>query len=1201
MKSLLVFLMLSLSMLGYGQEMTLYDLTCEHLESPVGIEIMKPRLSWKIRSSRSNMLQSAYEIRISENPTFSGNRFWSSGRIRSGESNLVTYEGPVLESRKRYYWQVKIWDNDQNESEWSPVAYWEMGLLSPMDWKAQWIEPTQLTQPNGPAIHIRKDFNVSRKMVRARVYATAHGLYELYLNGEKTGDALFTPGWTDYKKRIQYQVYDITALIRPGANTIGAILGDGWYRGAIGWQDQWGYYGKNLGLLCQLILEFDDGSTEVVTSDNTWKGTYEGPITLNSIYNGETYDARKELQGWNSPGYDDSQWELVSMSDHGYDKIVASQSVPVRRIQEVKPVKIWTTPGGTLVADMGQNMVGWIRLTVEGPAGTTVTLRHAEVLDKYGEFYTENLRSAEATIRYTLKGNGLEKYEPRFTFMGFRYVAVDGFPGELKPENLTGVVLHSEMKPTGSFECSNPLINQLQHNIQWGQKGNFLDVPTDCPQRDERMGWTGDAQAFIRTAAYNMDVASFFTKWLKDVASEQDDRGAIPFVIPNVLGEVRASAGWADVVTIAPWTIYQVFGDRRLLEQQYPSMKKYVEFIREDAGRNYIWEGGSVFGDWLFYKPELVNWTEPDGHTDPDLIATAFFAYSTKILIMAAQELGKEEDVRTYSEVLERIKQAFNDNYITPVGRTSSDSQTSYVLALMFDLLPEDIRTNAVKYLVENIRRRGNHLSTGFLGTPFLCHVLSDNGHSDVAYDLLLQESFPSWLYPVRMGATTIWERWDGIKPDTTFQNKGMNSFNHYAYGAIGDWMYRVITGLDTGTPGYKHILIKPYPDSRMDYARAVYESPYGRIESGWEIENGILKVQVVVPPNTTAEIVLPKTTLSKVTVRNKPIAQVFQQATEKDGNVRLEVGSGEYSFEYNTSLAVKIKEDAPQKLADLAISLASKEKNHLLKQHFETIALFAMDTTYGFEIFREDVIGASMVIDFMHKAGSKWETYAEGPRPLMMSFKSSTDGKYSYYWLILPENFDRKKKDYPLYVELHGSGGGSNNNPRKMLFRPLQPEIAGVTSQGYRKEGFYVYPWGRGDRGYLDIAESDVFEVLSDFDKKFRTDPKRQYLYGFSMGGGGTFRIALASLDRWTAIGIYSGAMFDPSASEAAKFRNIPVWMAWGALETRITEINRKLRDLFIEADVDLKWTEVEGVGHSYLGEYQEDLMDWFKTKVKD
>ena len=550
----LLSLLFLITTFSYSQKIAVYGLTCEHRVNPIGIETKNPRLSWKIKSSGRNVMQTFYNIRVSETPSFSKNIVWESGKINSSESNLVAYNGPALESTKRYYWQVKIWDNKKNQSKWSTPAYWEMGILNTKEWNAKWIEPVQDMLPDGPALTLRKDFRLSQKIVRARAYTTTHGLYELHLNGKKVSDALFTSGWTSYKKRLQYQVYDITNLLKPGQNTVGAILGDGWYKGHVSWPIRWGTYGEKLGLFCQLEIEYTDGTKELIITDGSWKGTNEGPITQNCIFDGESYDARKELDGWDKPGYDYSSWTSVQVADLDLDNLVPTVSVPVKRIQELKPIKIWRTPKGTLVADMGQNMVGWVRLKVQGTAGSALTLRFAEVLDKEGELYTANLREARATVKYTLKGKGVEVYEPRFTFMGFRYVSIEGFPGELKPENLTGIVIHSDMEPTGTFECSNPLINQLQKNIQWGQKGNFLDIPTDCPQRDERMGWTGDAQVFVRTAAFNMDVASFFTKWLKDMEADQKENGAIPFVIPNTVGRTP-SAGWADVVTIAPWTM----------------------------------------------------------------------------------------------------------------------------------------------------------------------------------------------------------------------------------------------------------------------------------------------------------------------------------------------------------------------------------------------------------------------------------------------------------------------------------------------------------------------------------------------------------------------------------------------------------------------------------------------------------------------
>jgi alpha-L-rhamnosidase len=1182
----------------FGQKLTVYDPSCEHKINPMGIDASQPRLSWKIIGSGRNIIQTAYSIRVATDKSFSKkNIVWESGKVNSDESVLQSYSGPALQSAARYYWQVKVWGADKNESAWSSVAFWEMGLQKPEDWKASWIEPVQDTARYMPGLMARKEFSVKKKVAAARVYITSHGFYELWLNGKKVGDEVFTPGWTSYQKRLQYQVYDITDILQQGNNAVGAMLGDGWYRGSLAWENNWGIWGKKLGLLCELRIKYTDGTEEAIVSDKEWKGTQDGPVTMNSIYNGENYDARKEMKGWVTAGFDDGGWKAVNIADYSKNDLITVQTVPVRRIEELKSIKIFRTPKGTLVADIGQNMVGWVKLKVKGNPGTTVTIRHAEVLDKYGEFYTENLRAAAASAKYTLKGNEEETYEPRFSFFGFRYVAIDGYPGELKPESITGIVIHSDMKPAGTFECSNPLINQLQRNILWGQKGNFLDVPTDCPQRDERLGWTGDAQAFCRTAAFNMNVAAFFTKWLKDLAADQSAEGQVPFVIPDVLRNNETSAGWGDVATIAPWTIYQVYGDKQILETQYASMKAYVEYIRKKAGNSYLWKGGSVFGDWLFYKS--MRQTENDGYTNPDMIATMFFAYSAKLLAQTATVLGKTDDEKLYKDVFEKVKEAFNKTYVTAEGHIASESQTGYVLALNFGLLPENIRPKAAQYLVDDIKSRGNHLSTGFLGTPYLCHVLSENGRTDIAYDLLLQESFPSWLYPVKMGATTIWERWDGQKTDSTFQDVGMNSFNHYAYGAIGDWMYRVAAGMEIGKPGYKHILIQPQPDKRLKYAKASYESSYGQISSGWEMQDGKLVVKVKIPANTSAKITLPSAQMDKVTENGIVVTSVFKNVKQEGKNVVLEAGSGEYVFEYTTNLAVVANAADTTKLASLLQSLATKEKNTLLKRHFESVALMMQDRTHPFSFTQNNIEFASGALNFFQNEGSKWETYVNGPRPLMMSFTSPTDKKNSFYWLFLPKGFDPAKKDYPFYMELHGSGGGTNNNPRQMLLHPLQPEVAGVTNQGYRKEGLFILPWGRGDKSYRDTAETDIWEVMKDFDRMFETDKKRQYLYGFSMGGAGTFHIAQKSMDRWTAIGMYSAAFRSVTPEEADKFKNMPVWMAWG--ETESWAVNdRILKDYLLKAGVNVKWTEVKGVGHNYLGNYQEDLMNWFLQHTK-
>ena len=907
MKSIkLILIFLTLFGVLFAQGPTFRDLTVDHKTNPIGINNNQPRFSWKIIDAENNLMQKAYSLRVATDEKLSSSKIvWQSGKIESDESILQPYKGPDLKSEQKYFWQVKIWDNKGKESKWSTTAFWEMGLLSKSEWKAKWIEMTNDTLRYSPSPHFRKEFILNKAIASARIYVTSHGFYELQLNGNKVGDQVLTPGWTSYGKRLQYQVYDVTSMLLKGNNAVGAVLGDGWYRGTLAWGNNWAIYGKRLGILFQLKITYTDGTESMIISDETWKASNDGAIRMNDIYNGEIYDATKKLTGWNKPGYDDKKWESVKIGNYDNNILIASEGSPVRKIQEIKPVKIFRTPKGNLVVDMGQNMVGWLRLKVTGNKGTVVTLRHAEVLDKFGEFYTTNLRAAKCQLTYTLAGTGEEIYEPRFTFMGFRFVEVAGFPGELTTDNLTGVVVHSDMKVTGSYESSNPLLNQLQHNIQWGQKGNFVDVPTDCPQRDERLGWTGDAQAFCRTAAFNMEVSSFYTKWLKDIAADQKPGGEVPDVIPDILNKqgsltAQPSAGWGDVSVITPWTMYLVYGDKLFLENQYKSMRAWVEYIRKKAGDSYIWKDGSKYGDWLFYHPPVNNHTEPDGYTEHDFIATAFYAYSTSILADAAKVLGKTEDAKMYSDLFNKIKEVFINEYVTKAGRVGTCSQTSYVLALKFNLLPDNLRGKAAEFLVNDIKSRNNHLSTGFLGTPYLCHVLSDNGYTDTAYDLLLQESYPSWLYPVKMGATTIWERWDGEKTDSTFQDAGMNSFNHYAYGAIGDWMYRVSAGIETMGPGYKNIIVQPHPSKKLTFSRASFESSYGTIVSGWERKEGKIIIKVTIPANTSATIILPTGNQDKVTEGGKALSfNIYLKDIKGSNNkLTLQAGSGDYNFE---------------------------------------------------------------------------------------------------------------------------------------------------------------------------------------------------------------------------------------------------------------------------------------------------------------
>jgi len=838
------------------------NLVCEYLVNPIGIDVQKPRLSWQIFSDEQNVMQSAYEIMVADSPENLNKKsrlIWTSGKVTGEESVNVEYGGPELQSMQRAYWQVRIWDSNGKSSEWSKPAFWEMGILNPGLWKASWIskanEPE--TAESKPAHYYRKEFPVKKKVKSARVYVTSKGLYQLFLNGEKVSTDLFTPGWTTYNKRLQYQVYDVTSMLKE-KNSIGAMVGDGWYRSTIGRNKReniW-YYGDKLALLVQLQINYTDGTSELVTTGKDWKVT-TGAIIESDIYNGEIYDARKEMSGWNLPGFDDANWENASVVSHSNDILVAQLGVPVKAIQEIKPVKSLVTPKGEMIFDMGQNMVGWVRLKVKGKKGDQITLKFAEVLDKEGNFYTDNLRAAKATLTYILKGEGEEIYEPYFTFYGFRFVKLEGFPQTPSLDQITGVVIYSEMKPAGTFTSSDSLINQLQSNIQWGQKGNFLDVPTDCPQRDERLGWTGDAQVFAPTAAFNFDVSAFYTKWLKDLAADQLADGKVPDVIPDVRNGRGGSTAWADAALIVPWTMYLSYGDKRILEEQYVSMKGWVDYMTGRAGEDFLWTDDKHYGDWLAFASTSSSYT--GATTEKDLIATAYYKYSSGLLAEIARITGKNEDSKKYAALSENIKKAFVGEFVTPAGRLISHTQTAYSLAIAFDLLPENLIPSVAKYLAEDVRKM-KHLTTGFVGTPLLCKTLSDQGFEELAFMLLNRKEYPSWLYPVTQGATTIWERWDGQKPDGTFQMVGMNSFNHYAYGAIGEWLYTYIAGIkiDEKNPGYKHFYLEPHPGGGLTHAAAEHQTMYGKIKSAWKIDGENFMYEVEIPANTTATVILP-------------------------------------------------------------------------------------------------------------------------------------------------------------------------------------------------------------------------------------------------------------------------------------------------------------------------------------------------------
>ncbi|MEI7901354.1 MAG: family 78 glycoside hydrolase catalytic domain [bacterium] len=735
--------------------------------------------------------------------------------------------------------------------------------------------------------YLRKTLKLADKPVaKARLFITALGLYEMTLNGQRVGDSVFAPEWTDYRKRIRYQVYDVTALLRKGDNVCAGLVGPGWYSGHIG-LGGYKHYGQIPALLAQLEVTFADGTLERVVTDASWK-VAGSPILASDFMKGENYDARLEVKGWNAPGTDDSAWMTATAREEVPRPLQSQVMEPVRKICELQAKAVTEPKPGCWTFDLGQNLVGYARLKVSAPAGTRLTLRHAEILNPDGTIYTKNLRSAVSVDTYTCKGGGAEIFQPHFTFHGFRYVELTGVTGKPAPDTLTGIVTASDTPRAGEFACSDPRINQLYSNICWGQRGNYLSIPTDCPQRDERLGWMGDAQVFVRTATYNADVAAFFTKWLVDVDDAQRN-GAFTDISPGT-GCGEGTPAWADAGVICPWTLYHVYGDVRLLEKHYPAMASWIEWCRaHSTGLIRNKDRGGDYGDWLSIGAD----------TPKDLIGTAYFAYSTRLVAQAAKALGKADDAAKYEQLFQEIKAAFNTKYVAADGRIQGNTQCGYVMALKFDLLSDDLRAQAVRYLVEDITAKQDHLSTGFVGVSYLLPVLTQAGKLDTVFKLFLQDTFPSWLFSVKHGATTIWERWDGWTPDKGFQDPGMNSFNHYSLGSCGEWMFSSLAGIDTDGPGFRKLVIRPTPGAGITWVKASYESINGRIASSWRLETGSLKLEVTIPANTTATVYVPAADAAGVTESGKPAAQAagVRFLRVENGAAVYAVGSGQYRF----------------------------------------------------------------------------------------------------------------------------------------------------------------------------------------------------------------------------------------------------------------------------------------------------------------
>lgn len=869
------------------------SLRVDRMVKAEGIDSAQPLLSWIVESSRRGTMQSAYEISVYEGQR----RIWNTGKVLSDISTGVRYDGPALKSGTRYSWQVRVWDDKGKVSKWSPRSSWLMGLRSVDEWRARWIEPAEQSVAS-PLM--RRSFTLSKPIASAVAYITAHGMYEAELNGEKIGNAHYAPGWTTYHTRLQYQTYDVTSQLRVGKNTFGIELGHGWYHSVLGWAADSGrttYPIKSMGALAQIVITFRDGTQQVIATDSEWRCS-TGDILSSTLYDGEVVDARCEQKGWSQPDFDDSSWSAVQVADYPLTDLVATESEPVVTHEIRRPVKVITTPAGEKVLDFGQNLVGREIFTYKGRPGQKITISHAEVLDEKGNFYTVNLRSARAQSTYICSGEE-DRFEPKFTFYGFRYLKVEGVDGELDPDDFQAAVIFSDIGENGNFSSSNELVNQLQSNIQWGLRGNFLDVPTDCPQRDERLGWTGDAQVFFRTATFNRDVQNFFRRWLKDLAADQDSEGRVTDIVPNLRGLVgQGHVGWGDAATIIPWQHYMAYGDRSILEDQYSSMKAWVDFVIRDSGDSYLWNKGWHYGDWLFYSVNNDN-AGDSAVTYTPLVQQCFFANSASIMARTAEILGHDEDARYYADVAAKAREAFCQNYLTPSAMLVSSTQTAYVLALNFDMLPESERPKAAAHLAANIEKYG-HITTGFLGTPYICHVLTKFGYNDLAYKLLLRDEYPGWLYPVTMGATTIWERWNSMMPDGTIPDNGMNSFNHYSYGAIGDWLYRDAVGLYETSAGFKTIAVKPHPGADFTQMRASQLTPYGLAEAEWRKQEGLFSLQVTIPVNTTAEIYVPSSSSAEVMLDGGSVADSADAKLVgyEDGYTKILVGSGSYRFE---------------------------------------------------------------------------------------------------------------------------------------------------------------------------------------------------------------------------------------------------------------------------------------------------------------
>ncbi len=811
--------------------------------------VPQPRVSWVTRSDLAGWRQLAAELS------------WNNGTATTGyqvdgdASVLVEWPFAAIAPRQQGALRVRVQGVD-GWSEWSDEQPVAATFLGEGEWRAEFIglpEPVRHAQP----VLLRREFTVAPGLVRATLYATAQGVYQAEVNGRYVDDQLLKPGWTPYQYRLVHETTDITELVSPGPNALGVTLAGGWFTESFGFKGlAKPFYGTQPSFAGQLLLEYLDGRSEWVATGTDWQANGDAPWVDAGIYHGETYDARLSPSGWSSPGFAGTGWVAASVAPAG--PVPVPRTGPEVRVTEQLPVlEVITSPSGATLLDFGQNLVGRLRIRVSGEAGQVVTLRHAEVLED-GELGVRPLRVARATDSYTLAGGGVEEWAPSFTFHGFRFAEITGWPGVFDPAAITAEVIGSDMARTGWFGCSDPMVTKLHENVVWGMRGNFLYLPTDCPQRDERLGWTGDIQVFSPTASYLFDCDGFLAAWLVDLALEQQAADGVPYIVPDVLNSATVpAAAWGDAATVVPWVLYQRFGDRLVLDDQYPSMRAWVDQLHGLGGERHLWEGGFQFGDWL--DPDAPPDFPAKAKADPDLVASAYLFRSTSLVAQAADLLGRADDAARYQAQAEQVRQAWLAEYVTPTGRVMSDAQTAYALAIEFGIVTDPaLRTRMGERLAWLVRRDGYRIGTGFVGTPLVTDALTSTGHLRQAGRMLQQTECPSWLYPVTMGATTIWERWDSMLEDGSINPGEMTSFNHYALGAIADWLHRVVAGLSPASPGYKHLEIAPRPLPGLEWASTRHDTPYGTAAVSWKRADGQIVVCATVPSNTAATVRLP-------------------------------------------------------------------------------------------------------------------------------------------------------------------------------------------------------------------------------------------------------------------------------------------------------------------------------------------------------